>query len=351
MRALPMTPILRSRRRSFHRSTYKRMSAKRRCCTRSTPERDGGALKAASYEIRPGGAFVLWKEGKKQVQRVTSDGDLVLPANSISFVQLESTIRLPHYIAMRFNLRIKHVHRGIRLGTGPLVDPGYRGQLLIPLHNLTAEDYRIRGSEGLIWAEFTKTSWSAGEREADPDAFGEDFRPTDPKKTDLPVEMYFEKANQNRPIESSIPDAISTAKSLAVKASADAEIAKKANGFFAGVGVLAILALLISLASFLQTADTNLRAASEKALLAEQDAKHAGSEVGALLARVKVLEDLKIIIAADRRGSAVRLSEADAQIVALSTRLNKLEELIQQIANVPRDKTNGNGLPERKKVP
>ena len=43
-------------------------------------------------------------------------------------------------------------------GTGPLVDAGFQGSLLVPLHNLTSNDYTIRGGEPVIWAEFTKLS-------------------------------------------------------------------------------------------------------------------------------------------------------------------------------------------------
>ena len=68
----------------------------------------------------------------------------------------EETLGLPYYMAVRVNLRIKHVHRGILLGTGPLIDPGYDQPILIPLHNLTDQDYFIGLDEGLIWVEFTK---------------------------------------------------------------------------------------------------------------------------------------------------------------------------------------------------
>jgi hypothetical protein len=84
----------------------------------------------------------------------------VLPANPITFVQVEPEFRLPNYIALRFNLRITHVHRGLLLGTGPLVDPGFRGKLLIPMHNLTASDYELATKEALIWIEFTKTTYN-----------------------------------------------------------------------------------------------------------------------------------------------------------------------------------------------
>jgi hypothetical protein len=49
---------------------------------------------------------------------------------------------------------------GPLLGTGPLVDPGFRGKLLIPMHNLTASDYELATKEALIWIEFTKTTYN-----------------------------------------------------------------------------------------------------------------------------------------------------------------------------------------------
>ena len=90
---------------------------------------------------------------------------MILPANSITFVQVEPHFRLPNYIAVRFNLRITHVHRGLLLGTGPLVDPGFHGRLLVPLHNLTAYEYYLDTTKALIWVEFTKTTFGFVPRE------------------------------------------------------------------------------------------------------------------------------------------------------------------------------------------
>lgn len=84
-------------------------------------------LKSASYEVFAK-KFIRWEDdGRKTITGVSRSQSYVLPANSITFVQIESTLRLPDYIALRFNLRIKHVHRGLLLGTGPLVDPGFAG--------------------------------------------------------------------------------------------------------------------------------------------------------------------------------------------------------------------------------
>ncbi len=106
----------------------------------TTPETLKDVLKPASYEVRPGRKFVWWRDNGERVEDdVLKDGTYELPPNSIRYMQIEPTIRLPDYIAIRFNLRIKHVHRGLLLGTGPLVDPGYQGDILIPLHNLTSD--------------------------------------------------------------------------------------------------------------------------------------------------------------------------------------------------------------------
>ena len=132
---------------------------------------DPDLLKTASYEMRLLGQLYDWSttpDGKlKRRCRHVCDGlDIDLPRNSINYLWMKQKLLLPEYIAARFNLHIRHVHKGILLGTGPLVDPGFFGSLLIPLHNLTDNDYILKGGEGIIWVEFTKLSgnqfWSGG---------------------------------------------------------------------------------------------------------------------------------------------------------------------------------------------
>lgn len=122
---------------------------------------DGGGrsrLKKASYEGRIGKAAYMYDDGGNLVSLLIPNQPLVIPANSIVFVECDLDFRLPQYIALRFNLQIRLVHRGLLLGTGPLVDPLYWGKLCIPLHNLTDADLSIPLDQGLIWIEFTKTT-------------------------------------------------------------------------------------------------------------------------------------------------------------------------------------------------
>ena len=124
---------------------------------------DPSRLKTASYEMRLLGKLYDWRatnDGRLQQRcREICDGDRVeFSRNSITYLWMKEKLLLPEYIAARFNLHIRYVHRGILLGTGPLVDPGFCGSLLIPLHNLTDNDYEVKGGDGIIWVEFTKVS-------------------------------------------------------------------------------------------------------------------------------------------------------------------------------------------------
>ena len=127
---------------------------------------DPDRLKGASYDVPIKGEVIYWDENHNNcVPRrilLNKNGDSfdLLP-NSIAFVTLEPTFRIPNYLALRFNLKITHIYKGLLLGTGPLVDPGFCGRLSIPLHNLTNNTYRFVIGDELITMEFTKLSPNA----------------------------------------------------------------------------------------------------------------------------------------------------------------------------------------------
>ncbi|AZO10563.1 hypothetical protein EJ074_16565 [Mesorhizobium sp. M3A.F.Ca.ET.080.04.2.1] len=95
---------------------------------------------------------------KRETESCVRDSVQIAP-NSICFLTLEPTFRMPSYIAARFNLLIRDVYRGLLVGTGPLVDPGFDGRLSIPIHNFTTQPYDITAGEGIVYFEFTKLSW------------------------------------------------------------------------------------------------------------------------------------------------------------------------------------------------
>jgi deoxycytidine triphosphate deaminase len=215
---------------------------------------DETSLKSASYEADIWGRCIWWDEtGIQHEKNLVDDETFTLAPNSIAFVEVAPIFRLPNYIAIRFNLKITHVHRGLLLGTGPLVDPGFHGKLLIPLHNLTTNEYTFRANEGLIWIEFTKTSpnpiW-----QSPGDAYPRvaPYKPFPARKIDLKPVDYFAKASQNRPIRSSIPSAIQEGKQFA-QAARDAatdaaQEARTAQRRILGIGIVSTLVLLLTLA-------------------------------------------------------------------------------------------------------
>jgi deoxycytidine triphosphate deaminase len=187
-------------------------------------------LKKAAYEGRIGSKAFIYKD-KNSPQKIfdsSLDEYLVVPRNSIVFVECDLDFRIPDFVALRFNLQIQHVHRGLLLGTGPLIDPGFWGKLCIPLHNLTDEDYEIPRDEGLIWIEFTKTTLPS---EAVDEARGPQESTTEPKKEHWDIEKFLHKAaDQFRghkvPIKSSLPTMFDAATQSAEKAAGDAKSAK-----------------------------------------------------------------------------------------------------------------------------
>lgn len=222
---------------------------------------DLSKLKSASYEAGIKGRCIWWDDkGKRQSINLGVDAEeFILTANSIAFVQVEPIFRLPDYIALRFNLKITHVHRGILLGTGPLVDPGFVGRLLIPLHNLTTNNYRFKVGDGLIWIEFTKTS-RLPNQEAGIEEPGQHLSrrgryvrfPEDKKNRD--PEQYLEKAAGNNPIRSSIPEAVRESTEASKESAKSAAEAKESAKHmytiirnFSLVGLSAVLIALLAL--------------------------------------------------------------------------------------------------------
>ncbi len=185
-------------------------------------------LKPASYEMRLLGTLYYWELGndrlERRSQKIVVGTDVELRKNSISYLWIQEPLRLPEYIAARFNLRIGAVHKGILLGTGPLVDPGFGGRILIPLHNLTDNTYHLEGGEGIIWVEFTKVSknsyWESGQGKR-PEGLVE-FPSI--KAMDDP-DIYLAKARAMKGVQSAFKGALEDAKAVAKHADRAATVA------------------------------------------------------------------------------------------------------------------------------
>ncbi len=289
-------------------------------------------LKSATYGAPICGAHIMYlPDGKIDTQTLDRSSVCRLPPNSISFVEIEPTFRLPHYMALRFNLAITHVHRGLLLGTGPLIDPGFWGRILIPLHNLTDSEYVILESDNLVWIEFTKTTYGrnrrplvdSAERVAVPTTFPER------KRNKLP-EWYLNKAGHGQPIRSAIPKAIIESRDAANKAASSAEQLKDRFQLATVIGTLALAGTLFAI--FEQThslvQDAHGLQLSIRATLAPMaaEAKAASSDAKSAADRIQQLEQKLIETTAQEALRSRSINDSLArQIVELQERLRDIQ--------------------------
>lgn len=115
---------------------------------------DPACIKAASYALRLGSLY--YQDGK--FGKLKEGEPLILKSNSLTFVSMLEKVNIPLYMIARFNLKIDLIYQGILLGTGPQVDPGFRGNLSCPLHNISNNDVELRYGERFATIDFIKTS-------------------------------------------------------------------------------------------------------------------------------------------------------------------------------------------------
>ena len=222
--------------------------------------------KAASYAMSVGSKIAYFDpdaSARSGFYHELSDGEIFpLKPNSLVYVTTFEAFQLPHYIAARFNLHIELVHKGLLLGTGPLVDPGFRGHLVVPLHNMTSNEYELRVGDPFIWTEFTKTTlvqaWrdhDLAEERVEPQA---NFAAFSSDKKDKPMDYYLEKARERFPKGSSrqepylfpanaVPDAVAEARRRALNAETSAKKVHRGVRIWQGFGFLAALVAVLTM--------------------------------------------------------------------------------------------------------
>lgn len=96
---------------------------------------DEGQVQGATYDLRVGeqGATT----STKKLVNIKDVGYLLLQPGDFGILIILEEIRLGPQYAGRFGLRSKYARKGLIATTGPQVDPGYHGRLIIGITNLT----------------------------------------------------------------------------------------------------------------------------------------------------------------------------------------------------------------------
>jgi deoxycytidine triphosphate deaminase len=112
-------------------------------------------LQPAAYELTLGPRWLI--EG--ETRYLTDEQPLLkIPPNSIVFVSMREMLLLPHWLVARFDLSIQFIYDGLLLGTGPQVDPGFKGVLSCPLHNISSQPITLEYKQPFAKMDFVKTS-------------------------------------------------------------------------------------------------------------------------------------------------------------------------------------------------
>jgi deoxycytidine triphosphate deaminase len=88
-----------------------------------------------TYQCHFSGTYYRWLDDKEVFRdtKTLSDTELLeLRPNSITYLEIKEHFQVPDYLLFRYNLNVSHVYKGLLLGTGPIVDPGFVGHLFIP---------------------------------------------------------------------------------------------------------------------------------------------------------------------------------------------------------------------------
>jgi deoxycytidine triphosphate deaminase len=263
-------------------------------------------LAGATYKVRIQGASLYWDdENNKHENNIVKENKskkdsnkIVLKPNSITFLTLEPMFRLPHYMAIRFNLRIKNVYRGLLLGTGPIVDPGFCGKLSLPLHNLTLNTYEFEALDDLISIEITKLSynqkWDINPNEKD-EKLPEGFY----IQNEFGIRTVYDYVNaallgtNASSVRSSVPEELKKIREDAKKAVKDTATAKRNNIIITIATVVGICALFYTSYNLISATNNRLDSIykdSQEIKVLQQKVDYQQNIINQMNDKIKILE-------------------------------------------------------------
>ena len=111
-----------------------------------------GQVQPATYDLRVGeqGATT----STKKLINIREEGYLLLKPGDFAIITVLEVLRLSPQYAARFGLRSKYARKGIIATTGPQIDPGYHGRLILGLTNPTPKLVSLPYKDDLISVEF-----------------------------------------------------------------------------------------------------------------------------------------------------------------------------------------------------
>lgn len=115
---------------------------------------DEKQVQPATYDFRVGekGATT----STKKLINIREQGFLLLNPGDFAIITVLEKLKLNLQHVGRFGLRSKYTRKGLIATTGPQIDPGYDGRLILGLTNLTPKSISLPYKDDLVSVEFHK---------------------------------------------------------------------------------------------------------------------------------------------------------------------------------------------------
>jgi dCTP deaminase len=113
---------------------------------------DDKQVQSATYDLRVGAQGAT--TSSKKIVNIKDAGYLSLQPGDFGVVTCLEIVRLGPQYAARFGLRSKYARKGLIATTGPQIDPGYNGRLIIGITNLTPKPVSLPYKDDLVSVEF-----------------------------------------------------------------------------------------------------------------------------------------------------------------------------------------------------
>jgi len=122
---------------------------------------DSKCLQPASYDMRLGEEAITSSHREKL--NPAQKGLLIIPAGDFALVTTHERVELSAKVAGHIGLRSHYSKRGLIVLSGPQIDPGFKGVLVLGLSNLSPRDVTIPYKERFCTVEFHALSEAASE--------------------------------------------------------------------------------------------------------------------------------------------------------------------------------------------
>jgi dCTP deaminase len=120
---------------------------------------DERQIQPASYDLRVGSQAACTSQ--ESIIDIEKNGFLNLKPGDFAVVTVYEEIKLGLQYVGRFGLRSSYARKGLIATTGPQIDPGYHGRLIIGITNLTPNVVPITFKDQFISIEFHKLERAA----------------------------------------------------------------------------------------------------------------------------------------------------------------------------------------------